>query len=125
MNLLKKTKFEIKKKIIVRNLNELKNMKEQSNSDALKWLGFNLTKKRAILLRVLSSIFSASIPLILIDSLWVLKYNNTTVFLDDKLIYFYISLLILSNFIASIIVLWICIYTFKKTRIFMKLLKLQ
>ena len=109
----------------MRNLNELKSMKEESNSDALKWLGFNLTKKRAILLRILSGIFSASIPLILIDSLWVLKYNNTTVFLDDKLIYFYISLLILSNFIASFIVLWICFYTFKKTRIFIKLLKLQ
>jgi len=109
----------------VRNLNELKNMKEQSNNDALKWLGFNLTKKRAILLRVLSSIGFAFFPLILIDSFWLLKYNNTTVFLNDKLTYFYISLLLLSNFIASSIVLWICIYTFKKERIFIKLLKLQ
>ena len=100
-------------------------MKEQSNNDALKWLGFNLTKKRAILLRVLSSIGFAFFPLILIDSFWLLKYNNTTVFLNDKLTYFYISLLLLSNFIASSIVLWICIYTFKKERIFIKLLKLQ
>ena len=109
----------------MRNLNELKCIKEESNKDALKWLGFNLTKKRAILLRVLSSIGFAFFPLIIINSLWVLLYNNTTVFLDDKLTYFYISLLILSNFIASSIVLWICIYTFKKTRIFIKLLKLQ
>ena len=109
----------------MRNLNELKNMKEESNNDALKWLGFNLTKKRAILLRILSSIGSAFFPLILINSLWVLQYNNTIVFLDDKLTYFYISLLILSNFIVSSIVLWICFYTFKKTGILLKLLKLQ
>jgi len=100
-------------------------MKEESNSNGLKWLRFNLTKKRAILLRVLSSIGFAFFPLILINSLWVLLYNNTTVFLDDKLTYFYISSLILSNFIASSIVLWICIYTFKKSRIFIKLLKHQ
>ncbi|KKK56232.1 hypothetical protein LCGC14_3066610 [marine sediment metagenome] len=87
-------------------------MKEEGNTDALKWLGFNLTKKRALLLRALSSIGITSHPLILFNSLWVLLYNNTTVFLDDKLIYFYISLLILSNFIASSIVLWICFYTF-------------
>ena len=109
----------------MRNLIEVKSMKEQSNNNGLKWLGFNLTKKRAILLRVLSSIFSAFFPIILVQSLFVLKYNNTTVFLDDELTYFYISSLILSNFIASSMVLWICIYTFKKTRFFMKLLKPQ
>ena len=109
----------------MRNLNELRHKKEESNNIELKWLGFNLTKKRAIILRVLCSIGFAFFPLTLINSLWVLWYNNTTVFLDDKLTHFYVSLLILSNFIASSIVLWICIYTFKKTRIFIKLLKLQ
>ena len=35
----------------MRNLNELKDMKEKNKENAIKWLGFNLTKKRAILLR--------------------------------------------------------------------------
>ena len=35
------------------------------------------------------------------------------------------SILILSNFITSSIVLWICIYTFRKSGIFIKLLKHQ
>jgi len=109
----------------VRNLNELKDLKKESNNCALNWLGVNLTKKRAILLRVLSIVGLSFFPLILINSLWVLQYNNTTVFLDDKLTYFYISLLILSNFIASSMVLWICIYTDKKARIFIKSLKFQ
>ena len=109
----------------MKDLNGLKSMKEESKNCSLKWLGFNLTKKRAILLRVLSSIGSAFFPLVLINSLWVLLYNNTTVFLDDKLTYFYISLLISSNFIASSIVLWLCFYTLKKTRVFKKVLKLQ
>jgi len=38
-------------------------MKEKSKDNALKWLGFNLTKKRAILLRVLSSIGLIFFPL--------------------------------------------------------------
>jgi len=98
---------------------------EKNKNNHINWLGVRLTKKRAIYLTVLSSTGSAFFPLILIDSLWVLKYNNTTVFLDDKLTHFYISLLILSNFMASSIVLWISIYTFKKTRVFIRLLKLQ
>ena len=109
----------------MRNLNELKDLKKESNNYTLNWLRVKLTKKRAIILRVLSIIGLAFFPIILVNSLWVLLYNNTTVFLDDKLTYFYISLLILSNFIASSMVLWICIYTDKKARIFIKSLKFQ
>ena len=96
---------------------------EKNKNNHISWLGLRLTKKRATYLTVLSSFGSAFFPIILIDSLWVLKYNNTTVFLDDKLIYSYISLLILSNFIASIICIGISAYTFSKVKKFRKSLK--
>lgn len=99
-------------------------MEKKKNND-IRCLGLILTKKSAIYLTVLSSIGVAFSPLILIDSLWVLKYNNTTVFLDDKLTYFYISLLILSNFIASSICICIFSYTLSKVRTFRKSLKNQ
>ena len=96
---------------------------EKNKNNNINWLGVRLTKKRAIYLTVLSSSGSAFFPLILIDSLWVLKYNNTTVFLDDKLIYSYILLLILSNFIASTICISIFAYTLSKVKKFRKSLK--
>ncbi|MEE9377300.1 MAG: hypothetical protein V3V33_04610 [Candidatus Lokiarchaeia archaeon] len=105
-------------------MSELEVMKKEGKNN-IKWLGFFLSKKRAIYLRVFSSIVSSFFTMTLISSPWVLLYNNTTVYPSDKLTYFYISLLVLSNFIASSIVLWICIYTFKKTRIFRKSLKVK
>jgi len=96
---------------------------EKNKNNHINWLGVRLTKKRAIYLTVLSSTGSAFFPLILIDSLWVLKYNNTTVFFDDKLINSYISLLVLSNFIASTICIGIFVYTFSKVKKFRKFLK--
>ena len=98
---------------------------EKIKNKHISWLGLSLTKKRAMLLAILSSIGSAFFAASIMFTLPVLQYNLTDIYPHDKLTYFYTLLLFISNLIASSICICIFSYTLSKVRTFRKSLKKQ
>jgi len=88
-----------------------------------KRLGLTVTKKNAIYLAVLSSIGLSFFAVSIVGTFPVLRYNTTNIYPEDKLTFFYISLLAISNFIASVVCIFIFGYTLSKVRDFRKALK--
>ncbi len=98
-------------------------MKNERNNN-IKWLGFNLTKKRAYYLFVLSTIGMFIFFSLMYNAFEVL-INAPTIYDYNISIYFQILLLGFSNLIISLIFIGICGYTLKKIRLFRKFLKVQ
>jgi len=103
---------------------EIKAMEQKKNKDK-KWLGLILTKERAILLSVLSSIGLSFFALSIMSTWPVLRYNINNIYPYDKLTYFYTLLLFISNFIGSCICICLFSYILSKVRTFRKSLKNQ
>jgi len=89
----------------------------------IKWLGFNLTKKKAYLLCIFSILGHALFFLLMMNALSVLL-NSRTVYSYNNSMYFQILLLGFSNFMISLIFIGICGYTLKKIRLFRKSLRI-
>jgi len=98
-------------------------MKNEGNNN-IKWLGFNLTKKKAYYLLVLSIIGMFLFTLLMFNALEVLL-DARTIYQYDISIYFKILLLGFSNLILSLIFIGICGNTIKKIQLFRKFLKVQ
>ncbi|MFX1287364.1 MAG: hypothetical protein ACFFFY_02230 [Promethearchaeota archaeon] len=96
---------------------------EKTKNYKLKRLGLTLTKKSAIYLALLSSIGLSFFAVSIMFTFPVLQYNITNIYPDDKLTFFYMSLLLISNFIASALCICIFGYTLSKVRNFRKALK--
>ena len=104
-------------------LSDLIVMKNEGNNN-IKWLGFNLTKKKAYYLLVLSIFGFFLFTLLMFNALEVLL-EARTIYQYDISIYFKILLLGFSNLIISLIFIGICGYTLKQILLFRKSLKIQ
>ena len=97
---------------------------KSEGSNNIKWLGFNLTKKRVYYLLVLSIIGSFLFTLLMFNAFEVLL-DAHTIYQYDIAIYFKILLLGFSNLTISLIFIGIFGYTLKKIQLFRKFLKVQ
>ena len=98
-------------------------MEKKKNNDT-KWLGFNLTKKRAYYLLILDLLGTALSLFLMFVALDVL-FNARTIYQYNPSIYVPVLLLGFSNLIYSFILMGISGYTSKKIRLFRKSLKNQ
>ena len=105
-------------------MGEKKTMQVNTNIEVY-WLGLRLTKKRAIYLTVISSIFSSFFAVAIFFAVPVLIYVRTNIYPYDTLTYTYALLLSISNFLASSICIGIFSYTISKMRKFRKAGKKQ
>ena len=87
--------------------------------------GIRLTKKRAFYFTVISSIGSSFFAVSIFFAVPVLIYARTDIYPYDTLLYSYILLLSIANFLASSICIGIFGYTLSKVKIFRKSLKYQ
>ncbi len=98
-------------------------MKNEGNNN-IKWLGFNLTKKKAYYLLVLSTIGSFLFSMLLYYAIEILL-NARTIKAYNMSIYYQILVLGFSTLIISLIFYGICGYTLRQIRRFRKFLKAQ
>jgi len=98
-------------------------MKHEGN-DNVKWLGVDLTKKRACYLLVLNTI-GMGIFVFLGYNAWVLLLNADIIYDYNRLIYYQILSLGFSNLVITFIVTSMFGYTLKKIRLYRKFLKVQ
>ena len=99
-------------------LSDLIVMKNEGNNN-IKWLWFNLAKRKAYYLLVLSIIGMFLFTLLMFNALEVLL-DARTIYQYDISIYFKILLLGFSNLIISLIFIGICGYTLKQILLFRK-----
>ncbi len=104
-------------------MGEIKAMEKKKNND-IRWLGFNLTKKKAYYSLVLSIFGSFLFTMLMFNALEVLL-DARNIYQYDISLYFQILILGFSNLILSFIFDGICAYTLKKIRLFRKSLKNQ
>jgi len=100
-------------------LSELTYFKKKKRSNTIKWLGFNLTKKKAYYLLIFSIISEAFFTFLMFNAFWVLL-NTPTIYQYNTSIYYQILLLGFSNLIISLIFIGISGYSLKQIRIFRK-----
>ena len=97
---------------------------EKKKDNDTKWLGFNLTKKRAYYLLILD-LLSTALSLFLMFIAFGVPLNARTIYQYNPSLYFPIILLGFSNLMFSSILMGISGYTSKKIRLFRKFLKNQ
>lgn len=98
-------------------------MKKEGDND-IKWLGFNLTKKRAYYVFIFGMIVFFFFSILMHNAFEVLL-SARTIYQYDESLFYQIVLLGFSNLIISFIFYGICGYTFGKIRLFRKSLKIQ
>jgi len=98
-------------------------MKKEGNID-IKWLGFNLTKKKVYYFLVFSIIGFALFTLLMFNALQMLL-DAPNIYEYDISIYYKVLLLGFSNLIISLGFIGICGYTLRKIRLFRKSLRVQ
>ena len=98
---------------------------EKNKNNQISWLGIRLTKKRSIVLTVLSSIGASSLAVSIFFAVPVLIYARTNIYPFDEVTYTYTLLLSISNLIASFICISTFTYTLSKVKAFRKSLKNQ
>ena len=98
---------------------------EKNKNNQISWLGIRLTKKRSIVLTVLSSIGASSFAVSIFFAVPVLIYARTNIYPFDEVTYTYTLLLSITNFLASAICIGIFSLTLSKAKTFRKSLKNQ
>lgn len=97
---------------------------EREHNKGNKWFGFNLTKKGAFYLLILSIFGYILFGMLMYNALEVLL-EARNIYTYDISIYFKILLLGFSNLIISIFFVGLCSYTNRKIYLFRKSLKNQ
>ncbi len=98
---------------------------EKNKNNQISWLGIRLTKKRSIVLTVLSSIGASSFAVSIFFAVPVLIYARTNIYPFDEVTYTYTLLLSITNFLASAICIGIFSLTLSKAKAFRKSVKNQ